>query len=592
MSRYVSRRAVVRGLALTAGIGALGVGSARAFPFDVNPTNPLLFASPPLEPFRERLPSLPALGGSAIELQARSTLHRFHPDLPRSPALAYGGVDYLGPTIEAEVGRQTTVTYRNEIAEHPLAADFDTSLHGVSEHDRTAVPTSMHLHGGSTPPESDGHPELTQRPGQEWVHHFPNRQDACGLWYHDHAMGITRLNLYAGLAGMYLLRDRYDTGGVDNALGLPSGEFEIPLILQDKIFTESGRQSVRSYTLTPRGTWDVATPGDTGVVNGKVWPELEVARGLCRLRLLNAASYSVWNLHFGNRMRFWVIGMEGGLLDTPLPIDHVRLAPGERADLLVDFGVMAPGDTVELRNDEPVAVGVAQRGVQVMPRFCRFVVGRARGFTGTVPETLRGGSGQPGMLAAVPSPGRVRNVTVMQRSDPLSTPSITMSLNNLHYSTTDIEKPRQGTVEQWNIVNITQEPHPIHLHLVTFRVLERQALDTDRLTAAHPIPPMGTRWTPNPEPFVFGPPLPPRPWESGFKDTVIADPNSVTRIVVRFPTADELGFDPDAVFGAGMSGAGGHHHGAGAAPLQGYVWHCHMLDHEDHDMMLRYRLPQ
>ncbi|NLE78579.1 MAG: multicopper oxidase domain-containing protein [Rhodococcus sp.] len=587
MARQFSRRVVVRGLALTAGAGAIGVGAARAFPFDVDPAHPLIFSSPPLEPFRQQLPILPTLGGSSIEVQARTTLHRFHPDLAVSSALAYGGVDYLGPTVEAEAGRQTTIAYRNDIAGHPLAADFDTSLHGVADHDRTDVPTSMHLHGGSTPPESDGHPELTQRPGQELVHHFPNRQEACGLWYHDHAMGITRLNLYAGLAGMYLLRDQYDTGGANNPLGLPSGEFEITLVLQDKRFTESGRQSVRTYVLAPQGTWDVATPGDVGVVNGAVWPELEVARGLYRLRLVNAASFTVWNLHFGNRMRFWVIGMEGGLLDAPVPTDHVRLSPGERADILVDFGGLAPGDSVELRNDEPVALGVAQRGVQVMPLFCRFVVGGARGFTGPVPETLRGGSRRPALLSPVPKPQRVRNVSVMQLSNPLASPSITMSLNNLHYTTTDIETPRQGTVEQWNIVNITSEPHPIHLHLVTFRVLGRQALDTARLTGAHPIPPVGSRWTPDPEPFVLGPALAPWPWESGFKDTVIAEANSVTRIVVRFPTADELGFDPDATFGAGMS-----HHGGPSEPLQGYVWHCHMLDHEDHDMMLKYRLLQ
>lgn len=587
MSGRVSRRTMMRGLAIGAGLGAVGVGAARAFPFDVDPANPLVFSSPHLEPFRQPLPILPVLGGSSIELQARSTMHTFHPDLPSSPALAYGGEGYLGPTLEAEVGRATTVAYRNDIADNPFAADVDTSLHGLSDHDRTDVPTSLHLHGGSTPPESDGHPELTQRRGQELVHRFPNGQEASALWYHDHAMGVTRLNLYAGLAGMYLLRDQYDTGAVGNPIGLPAGEFEIPLVLQDKIFTESGRQSVRSYVLAPQGTWDVATPGDVGVVNGKVWPELEVARGLYRFRVLNAASFSVWNLYFGNRMRFWVIGMEGGLLDAPVPTDHVRLGPGERADLVVDFGGLAAGDTVELCNDEPVPLGVAQRGVRVMPRFCRFLVGSARGFTAPVPETLRGRPGGPSRLAEIERPQRVRNVSVMQLSDPLASPSITMSLNNLHYTTEDIEMPRQGTVEQWNIVNITAEPHPIHLHLVMFRVLGRQAIDTAGLMESHPIPAVGTRWTPDPDPFVLGPQSAPMPWENGSKDTVIADPNSVTRIVVRFPTADELGFDPDAVFGAGT-----HHHGDHAAPLQGYVWHCHMLDHEDHDMMLKYRLVQ
>jgi FtsP/CotA-like multicopper oxidase with cupredoxin domain len=167
-----------------------------------------------------------------------------------------------------------------------------------------------------------------------------------------------------------------------------------------------------------------------------------------------------------------------------------------------------------------------------------------------------------------------------------------MSLNNLRYTTDDIEMPRQGTVEQWNIVNATPEPHPIHLHLVRFRVLGRQAVDTAALMSASPLPAVGTRWTPSPDPFTRGPVLSPQPWESGFKDTVIADANSVTRVVVRFPTAEELGFDPDAAFGmsAHATDHSGGHTGQAPQPLRGYVWHCHMLDHEDHDMMLKYRL--
>ncbi|MCQ4121731.1 multicopper oxidase family protein [Rhodococcus tibetensis] len=593
MGGRIPRRSFVRGLALTAGLGAVGVGSAAAFPFGIDPLRPFVFRSPPLEPFRDPLPLLPTLGGTSVEVHASSTMHIFHSDLAASPALAYGGTDYLGPTIEARVGERTSLVYRNDIASNPLAADVDTRLHGVTEADRTDVPTALHLHGGSNPPEFDGHPEHTLRRGQGLVYEFPNQQDACSLWYHDHAMGVTRLNIFAGLAGLYLLRDEFDTGTAGNPLGLPAGEFEVPLILQDKTFTEDGRQSVRSNPLNPQGSWEAATPGDTGVVNGKVWPEMAVARGLYRLRMVNAASFSVWNLFFDNRMRFWVIGAEGGLFDVPVPVDHVRLGPGERADLLVDFGALGPGATVELRNDEAIPDQVAQRGIVPMPRFCRFRVGAAAGFTGPVPQTLRGGSRQPPLLAPVAQPRTVRNVSVLQIGQGLGQPSPLMSLNNLRYTTDDIEMPRQGAVEQWNIVNATPEPHPIHLHLVRFRVLGRQAVDTVAMMSASPLPAVGTRWTPSPDPFIRGPVQSPQPWESGFKDTVIADANSVTRVVVRFPTAGELGFDPDATFGMSAhptQHSGGHTDGQASRPLQGYVWHCHMLDHEDHDMMLRYRL--
>ncbi|EGD25528.1 multicopper oxidase domain-containing protein [Rhodococcus hoagii] len=610
MSGRISRRAFNRGLVWTAGAigaGAAGMAAVRAQDLgdlgNIDPARPLLFASPELEPFVDPLPRLPVLTGSQLELRAASTTHRFHRDLAPSPALAYGGMDYLGPTVEAHAGDAMTVAYRNEIGVHPLAADFDTTLHGVTEQDRTSVPTSMHLHGAVTPPEHDGHPAFLQRPGQGHVHHYPNGHEATQLWYHDHAMGITRLNVYAGLAGMFLLRDEFDTGTTSNAWGLPSGEFELPLVLQEKIFTADGRQSIRATPVVPQGRWDGGTPGDVGVVNGKIWPELEVARGMYRLRLVNAASFSVWNLFFGNRMRFWVLGMESGMLAAPVPTTRIRLAPGERADLLVDFGAVEPGGIVELCNDEPPPLAASQRGARAMPLFCRFRMADGRGFTAAVPETLRGGAGQPSDLEPVPAPQVQRTVTVMQLPDP-STGSVLMSLNNLRFGDADIEMPRQGAVEQWDIVNVTPEPHPIHLHLVNFRVLGRQDFDVARYTREYPAPPVGTKWAPPVDAFVTGPLIPPEPWEAGPKDTVVANPGTVTRIVAVFPTAGRLGFDPDATFGVGELAApvppqhGGHgtpaHAGHDAAPaasgpLQGYVWHCHMLDHEDHDMMLGFR---
>lgn len=148
------------------------------------------------------------------------------------------------------------------------AADIDTSLHGLSESVRTRVPTSLHLHGGVTEPASDGHPEQSSFPGQGHVHHFDNRQEAAGLCYHDHAMAITRLNVYGGLAGGYLLRDRFDTGRPDNPLGLPPGEFEIPLVLQEKIVRPNGAASMRSTPIVPEGHWEGGAVGDVGLVNG------------------------------------------------------------------------------------------------------------------------------------------------------------------------------------------------------------------------------------------------------------------------------------------------------------------------------------
>ncbi len=487
MYRPIGRRAILRGIG--AGLTTAAVGRAVAAAEPPGFASPLLFHSPPLRKFVDELPRLPIIGGDRLDLVAATTEHRFHRDLPPAPAFGYNDRSYLGPTIEHVAGTPLAVRFHNRIGAHPFAADIDTSLHGVPGSYRTTVPASLHLHGGVTPPASDGHPEQLMLPGQQLDHDFPFRQSAGHLWYHDHAMGITRANVYAGLAGMVLLRDEFDTGRPDNPLGLPADEFELPLVLQEKIFTPEGRQSLRSTAVVPQGLWEGGGVGDVGVVNGVAWPELPVARGLYRFRVINAASFSVWNLFFGNRMRFWVIGTEHGLLDAPVEVRNLRLAPAERVDLLVDFADLAPGETVELRNDEQPVFRAAVLGEIAMPVFCRFRVQDRAGFRGAVPHTLRGGPRQPSLLPTVREPALGRDLTVSQPYE-LRMPPAIMSLNNLRYS--------------------------------------------------------------------------------------------------------ELGFDPDASFPrtnpapamASHSDAHTAHHDS---DLRGYIWHCHLLDHEDHDMMLRFR---
>lgn len=600
----MTRRSAIRAAVLAAaavGAAALPASSVarRAIADDIfGGRSPLLFHSPALQPFRDELPRLPIVRGTEISLEAHSGLHTFHADLAPGPTFGYGGVDYLGPTIESVQGQPWTLQYANRTEGNPLAADVDTSLHGMSEHDRHLTPTSLHLHGSISPPDSDGHSEMLVRPGESLTHRFPGLNEAGGLWYHDHAMSMTRINVYAGLAGMHLVRDQFDSGLADNSLGLPSGEFEVPLVLQEKIMNPDGSMSIRSNITVPQGKWEGGGTGDVGVVNGKIWPTMEVARGLYRFRIINAGSYSVWNLFFGNRMRFWVIGNDGGLLDAPVQTESVRLAPAERVDVLVDFGSLAAGELVELRNDEPPPAQAASLGAVPMPLFCQFRVASGRGFSGDVMTMYRGGKGQPALLPPIPAAQVQRTVTVNQPSAGLSLAPPMMTLNNLRYSDPDIEMPRQGTVEQWNIVNTTLEPHPIHLHLVHFRVLGRAPVDLAAYMGDSPRPEIGVKWAPDVERYVTGPLLPPPAWEAGAKDTVNTLPGTVTRILVRFPTADELGFDPDATFAgpASMHGSdhdgGGHDAGGQGGPteLQGYMWHCHMLDHEDHEMMLRYRI--
>lgn len=604
MTAPVSRRTLVRGAALGAAgtvVGGSTVAAALAAAGGPQPTapgllnalgSPLIFTSPKVEPFVDELPRLPIRTGGTYDIAARTTRHRFHSSFDESPAFGYGGETYLGPVVENVRDVPTRFTIRNELGAHPFAKDIDTSLHGVGHDQGTKPRTVLHMHGGETPPEHDGHPEDFLAQGEHFTHRFPNQQEAAALWYHDHSMGTTRLNVYAGLASMYLVRDRFDTGRPGNPLGLPAGEFEVPFMMQEKIFTAGGVQSVRSTPLVPEGSWEGGAVGDVGVVNGKVWPEMSVARGLYRFRMINAGSYSVWDLHFANQMPFHVIGTDGGLLDAPVRTTRFRLAPAERIDVLVDFNGLRPGETVELRNSEPVPGQAAVIGEVTMPFFCRFRATTSRGFTGPVPTTLRGGRNQPARLPVIPRPTRQRTVTITQPSE-LRIPPAVMSLNNLGFTSDQIEKPVQGRTEVWNLVNVTPDPHPIHVHLVMFRIIDRQKYRQLGYQLRHPKPAYGTRWAPPVDAFRYGPAVPADPWESGRKDTVRVDGDTVTRIVIQWPTADELGFDPDQPFmphGVQAQLGGGHGgHGTRVEPIQGYVWHCHILDHEDHDMMLKLR---
>ena len=245
------------GTAVAAGVGVGLPAVARSRRATVNP---LLFHSPPATPFVDDLPLLPTLSGTDITVTARTRNHTFHSDYGPSPSLAYHdathGLDHLGPVIEARRGELTRLRLRNQMGVHPFADDVDTSLHGATEQFGTRPRTTLHLHGGVTKPQFDGHPEDYIDPGEQLTNRYDNDQEAAALWYHDHSLGTTRLNVYAGLAAPYLLRDEFDTGGTDNAWGLPSGEFEQPLVLQEKIFESNGDQSIRSTPIVPEGHWE------------------------------------------------------------------------------------------------------------------------------------------------------------------------------------------------------------------------------------------------------------------------------------------------------------------------------------------------
>ena len=237
----------------------MGIRSAHAASPYVAPYSPVLtkyMDALPVPPLAIPTPSATA-GFYEVGLNMANNSHSFHSQLAAAPTFSYGGTTYLGPTIEARRGQPLKVTVSNNLGAHPLpllATPDPMNIMGVMATDATAPRTSMHLHGGYTPQASDGGPMDVFSPGSQFVYTYANDQQAANLWYHDHAMGLTRANVYAGLAGNYLLRDEFDTGAAGNPLGLPApyGVYEFPIVLQDKADHGADQQRLQVFT-RPQG---------------------------------------------------------------------------------------------------------------------------------------------------------------------------------------------------------------------------------------------------------------------------------------------------------------------------------------------------
>jgi FtsP/CotA-like multicopper oxidase with cupredoxin domain len=453
-----------------------------------------------------------------------------------------------------------------------------------------------HLHGGVTPSEFDGFPDawftMNGKRGPAFTtatFEYFNAQLATTLWYHDHTLGMTRLTVAAGLVGSYLLRDRNDA----IAPLLPTGRFEIPLMIQDRAFNDDG-----SIHFTQEGNnpdvhpyWDPEYFGDTIMVNGKVWPRLKVARRQYRFRIINASNARFYNLKLSNGMSFTQIGGDGSYLPAPVTLTESLIAPAERVDILLDFSTLRPGTHIILQN---TANQPFPGGDPVDPDTTGQVMRFDVQDTPAVPPRRL-----PATLITIPALtetegiGNPKLFTLNEHESDVDEPlEVLIDGQNFHSPITEL--PRVGTTEAWYFQNLTEDAHPVHVHLVEFQLEDRQAIDVDRFKAyweslngstlplGHPtiranvedavdFPPTGT-----PRDFLTGPPELPSPQESGWKDTFVAPPGKVTRVRIRFAPQDTKesdlvpGFNPfpfDATAGPG------------------YVWHCHILDHEDNDMM-------
>ena len=581
---------------------------------------PISAPSPTLSPFTEQL-AVPAKvdvrDGGTASLVMRGGTHQFHAALPATPTFGYSRAGdnrtdlYGGPTIEARKGAPVRVAVTNALGAHPLAPFMDHTFMGMTATDETAPRGVIHLHGAHSEASQDGLPEASVTPGSSASYRYINDQDSTGLWYHDHSWGMTRLQVAAGLAGQYWLRDAYDTGDADNPLGLPTGRYELPLTLQDRSFNADGTFAypVGAFcgTTQPAGyphQWAPEFFGDVATVNGKATPNLNVARGLYRFRVLNGSNARFYHLAMPAGAPVFQIGSDGGLLDAPVRLTTLLLAPAERADLLVDFRGAQPGATFRVTNDAvapyPNAPAAAADGGSPLPDIMQFTVTAATGLRSSVPDTIRGGRNQPARLPAL-SASSTRTVMLNEITDPTLDAPVHGHINNQFYTdasgmkarTAQIEAPKLNSVEEWDIVNTTGDAHPIHLHLTQFRLLNRQAFDEPTYTAAVntklPAPglpdPSVSGQGPWPAQaaaaYLQGQPTPPAANERGWKDTIVALPGQVTRIIVPFGgTAAGI---PAPFIGDSPT-----------APVQRftgvYVFHCHILEHEDNDMMQPYRV--
>jgi FtsP/CotA-like multicopper oxidase with cupredoxin domain len=577
---------------------------------------------------------------------------------PRTPVWSYGSIGHPGSfnypsfTIEARWKRAVRVKWMNELVDAngdylPHLLPIDQTLHwanppgGAMGRDMAGtesgrylgpVPIVTHLHGGRTEDHSDGYAEAWYLPaarnvpsgyatvggwydffrakyaasrGLVWepgsaTYEYGNVQRATTLWFHDHSLGMTRANVYAGPAGFYLLRG----GPGDDIVGQLPGPapaagdsagmsyYEIPIVVQDRSFNEDGslfypdnraffeglKENKLQIPFIPEAgctgpsdvspIWNPEFFGNVMVVNGASWPYLKVEKRRYRFRFLNGCNSRFLILKLDrDGLPFWQIGADGGFLPQAARLDRLLLGPAERADVIVDFSQVPVGTSILVQNigpDEPFGGG--EPGIDFAPSdpnttgrvmLLRVVSSSSVDLSTPAADLVlpqRAALGEPSVVrqlslneeesGTVQVISRAGGMIQLACDDPAAAPfgptaaklgtlNADGSGNGLKWRDAITENPAPGTTEVWEIHNFTADAHPIHVHLVMFEVLERQNAETGEVRAAEP-------------------------WETGTKDTVISYPGEITRVKAKFDLAGQ------------------------------YVWHCHILEHEDNEMMRPY----
>jgi len=508
----------------------------------------------------------------------------------RHTAWAYGTAlqpaAYPGYSFDLRQGRSVKVRFSNELygITYPPSVPVDQTIHWADPLGSGnpanvpytgPVPLVAHQHGGDTHFLSDGLPDAWATPGNDIrgrlfspIYTYDNRQEAAQLWYHDHTAGLTRLNVYMGLAGNYFIRDANE-----DALDLPKPPYEVALMIQDRSFLANGELFYAS--VDPEAP-DLPNPshlpenfGDVVLVNGVAWPLLEVEPRKYRLRMLNGSDSRVYDMSLSNRMPFIQIGSDLGLLNAPVEVPLLSLAPGERADVILDFARMQ-GQTIVVGNS---AAAPYPDGDPVDPATAGQVMAfRVNQPLSRVPDRPLPSNLRPlsGPVATMPPALRTRKILLFEGTDSrgrlqtmagIVDPSRPALNGTLVFTDPITENPQLGDSEIWEFYNATADAHPIHMHLVDFRVLNRQRF---KGTITPKTNSDGSEGGVLDEASIVlvGNVRPPAKAEAGKKDTAKMFPGEVTRVAARFTRPGE------------------------------YLYHCHILSHEDHEMMRPYYVGQ
>jgi spore coat protein A len=480
----------------------------------------------------------------------------------------YNG-SYPGPTILAKKDIPMRIFWRNNLVDDhnqvlphllPIDLTIDWAFANDANWASYGVPIVTHLHGGHTESASDGLPDAWFTPGfakkgngfikgDVEPYFYQNDQEAATIWYHDHASGVTRLNVYAGLAGYYLITDENEMNLQANN-NLPASPYDLGLAIQDRMFTTSGRLFYPSAPEKETDPDPTALPemfGDFILVNGMAWPLLEVEPRQYRFRVLNGSDSRFYNLFLSSGEQFIQIGSDQGLLPTPVSMSQMLIAPGERKDIILDFSNSAlRGQTIIMRNNAkaPYPKGDTP-DPQTTGRIMAFKVDKAlnRNYPlTTLPTSLR-----PAItpLQTALAPRKLILFEAEDEYDRIMPMLGTVEDGALGFRAPLTENPMLNSTEIWEIYNETVDAHPIHLHLVRMQLINRQKFNAT-------IDPENGKPT---NIRLIGQPRSPGPDEQGWKDTWVMNPGEVTRVIATFDRRGE------------------------------YVWHCHILSHEEHDMM-------